>query len=331
MSSCDLHHLRVMIMLSIHRMTDEHASSLHGLDLNLLRVLDALFTEGSVTRAGDRLGLTQSGASRALSRLRQALDDPLFVTGRAGLTPTPRAEALREPVQQALEELARALDPSDFDPATSTRPLCLGCPDHLAWLLGRPLTDALAAHAPGVPVVFTSFSSDWLDELHDGRVDLAFGVLEGTEAHLHCRTLFEDGWAVVMRSGHPDADRPWTLDSFAGGEHGVMTVAGTGPSHVDRALAALGKRRRIVLRATSPVVVAALATETDIKVTTSAWFAAHLERRLGAVVRPVPIEDVPPLALPLTWHARFHHDARHRFLREVVADAVQAMRGNLRS
>lgn len=313
-------------MLSMHPMTSGHATGLRGLDLNLLRLLDALFVEGSVTAAGASLGLSQSGASRALARLRQAIDDPLFVAGRSGLTPTPRAEALREPVRQALQQLALALGPATFDPARSTRPLRLGCPDHLAWLLGGPLTQALGARAPDVEVVFTSFSRGWLDELHDGDVDLAFGVLQGDEAHLRCRTLFEDGWAVVMRPEHPDAVQPWTVETFASGEHGVMTVAGTGASHVDRALDAIGKRRRIVVRATSPVVVAAIATETDVKVTTSAWFANHLGKQLGAAVRPVPLDGVPSLPLPLTWHARFQHDARHRFLRELVADVVEAAR-----
>ncbi|MEM6930199.1 MAG: LysR family transcriptional regulator [Myxococcota bacterium] len=313
------------IVLRMGSMTDGHPTALDGVDLNLLRLFDALCAEGSVTAAGARLGLTQSGASRALARLRAALDDPLFVTGRTGLIATPRAEALRGPVREALGLLAGALEPVAFDPAGSTQPLRLGCPDHLAWLLAGPLTEALAARAPGMELVLTSFSGGWLDDLHDGVVDLAFGVLAGTEAHVQCRTLFEDGWAVLMRERHPDLERPWTVETFASGAHGVMTVSGTGLSHVDRGLEALGYARNITIRATSPVVVAAIATETDVKVTTSAWLAHHLAERLGAAVRPVPL-DVPALPLPLVWHVRFQHDPRHRFVRSLLAETVAQAR-----
>lgn len=305
-------------------MTDAHG---RPLDLNLLVVFDALFAEGSVTAAGTRLGLTQSGTSRALARLRAALDDPLFVTTRAGLVPTPRALALRQPVGEALARLAEALGPPTFDPATSSVPLRLGCPDHLAWLIGAPLRERLRSVAPDTGVLLTSFSSRWVEDLYEGSVDLAFGVLEGTEAHLRRRMLFEDDWAVVMRASHPDVDRDWTIEAFAAGEHGVMTVPGTGPSHVDRALAARGLAREVTVRASSPVVIAAIAAETDVKVTTSAWFARHLAVRLGGalVVRPVPLE-VPALPLPLVWHERVHHDPRHRFVRELIVEVVQAAR-----
>ena len=307
-------------MLLMVCMLDAHGKRL---DLNLLQVLDALFEAGSVTAAAQRLGLTQSGASRALARLREALDDPLFVRTRDGLVATPRGQALRTPVRQALTMLERALAPVTFDPALSTEPLRLGCPDHLAWLLGGPLRRALNAGAPGVPLVLRSFSAQWVDDLHEGRVDLAFGVLDGSEAHLRRRTVFDDGWAVVLSPDHPDLEQEWTVETFASGDHGVMTVPGTGPSHVDRGLAALGRSRRITVRASSPVVVAAIARETHVKVTTSSWFASHIARRLGLAVRPVPLE-VPPLPLPLVWHERFQHDPRHRFLRELLVDVVTA-------
>ncbi|MEN0065719.1 MAG: LysR family transcriptional regulator [Myxococcota bacterium] len=308
-------------------MTDAHGQRL---DLNLLVVFDALYTEGSVTEAGARLGLTQSGTSRALARLREALDDPLFVTGRRGLQPTPRAEALREPVRDALSRLREAIPRPRFDPQASATPFRLGCPDHLAWLLAGPLSAMLAQRAPAMPLVMTSFSAHWLEDLHDGRVDLAFGVLAGTEAHLRCRTLFEDDWAVVMRPDHPDLADPWTLETFARGTHGVMTVAGTGLSHVDRGLALHGQTRRITVRASSPVVIAAVAAESDVKVTTSRWFAHHLAHRMGLAVRDVPL-DVPPLPLPLAWHERFHHDPRHQFLRALLAEVVTDAQGCTRT
>ena len=305
-------------MLGIPVMTDAHGNPL---DLNLLRVLEALYQARSVTGAAEHLGITQSGASRALARLRHALGDPLFVSERGGLRPTPRAEELRATVLSTLSTLRSAFAPRAFDPAQEERPVRIGVPDHLAWLVGPTLLRALRDQAPQMPITLRGFSADWRRELDTGALDLAFGVLEGTEAHLRCRTVFEDSWSVIVREEHPCLDGPWTPETFAEGEHGLMTVTGSGPGHVDEGLAALGLRRTIALRASSPVVVALLATDTDLRVTTSTWLATMLAQRLPVVVRPLPLQ-APPLPLPLVWHETQHADPRHRWVRELVAKAV---------
>ena len=147
--------------------------NLGGLDLNLLVALDALLGERSVTRAAQRVGLSQPGMSNALGRLRRLFDDPLLVRQGATLVPTARAEALIGPVHEALELIRRALDvPAGFDPATDRRTFRLSCSDYSVLMLIGPLVRAVAADAPGVLVEVLPRLADAGRALVNGDVDL---------------------------------------------------------------------------------------------------------------------------------------------------------------
>lgn len=294
---------------------------LRNIDLNLLVALEALLRERHVTRAAASLAMSQSGMSRALKRLRELFDDPLLVEGRQGLDATPRAEALAASVGRALAEVRQMMRASPFDPAEASGAIRLGVPDHLAWLLTPPLMAAVASRAPRVELVLRSFSRDWRQDLADGAVDLAFGVLSGDETGLRRKALHDDPWVVLLRGGHPACRRRWDLDAFTRYGHGLMTVTGDGPGQVDRALAARGLERRIAFRASSPLVVAMATAESDLLVTTTRSLALRLSPLLNLVIKPVPLE-VKALALPLVWHERLHHDARHRWLRDLVSGVV---------
>jgi len=301
-------------------MLDDH-DALRSADLNLLVVLEALFAERHVTRASVRLGMTQSGCSRALARLRETFDDALFVPGPRGLEPTPRADGLREALGRVLLEVRVMLRAPVFDPAKAAQPMRLGIPDHLAYLIAPRLLKLLRERAPNMSLVARGFSRDWRRELRDGEVDLAFGVLSGEEGELRRRTCLEDPWVVLVRAGHPALKRRWTVERFAALDHGMMTVTGSGPGHVDRALARQGLSRRVVYRASSPVVAAMAAASTDLAVTTTERLARELARSMPLRIKPLPL-DVPALELPLVWHERDQHDPRHRWMRELVVEAV---------
>jgi DNA-binding transcriptional LysR family regulator len=307
----------------MHDPRDQHAR-LRDVDLNLLVVLSSLRQHGSVTRAASELGLTQSGASRSLARLRDALDDPLFVMEGGRLRPTPRCDALADDLARCLDGARAVLQTPVFDACTARGTIAVGMPDHLAYLFARDLLARIHADAPGLDLVVRAFSRDWLAELREGSVELAFGVVRGDESGLRARwPRTEDQWVVLLRRGHPVLRGPWTVARFAGGEHGLMAVDGKGPSHVDQALAERGLRRRVSYRATSPLVVALAAAETDLRVTTTARLAQALAQKHPLVVRPLPKGLAPaPLRLPLVWHERMQNDPRHRWLRQVFADVV---------
>ncbi len=295
--------------------------ALRQLDLNLLVILEALVEAGSVTGAAAQLGMTQSGASRALARLREALDDPLFVLQGHALVATPRCEALRPELARCLQAAREVFAVRAWDPSTASDAFCVAMPDHLALLHGVRLHAVLRQQAPGVDLVIRAFTASWRRDLYDGTVDLAFGVPSGNEAGLQMKQTTLDPWVVVVRHGHPVLDEPWDTAAFARGEHGLMAVRGTGPSHIDRALAGLGMARRVTFRSTSPLVVAMAAANSDIRVTTTRSLARYLASVLPLVVLDLPLL-ADPLRLPLVWHERFARDPRHRWLRSTLVGLV---------
>ncbi len=299
-------------------------------DLNLLVVLDTLRRTRSVSRAARELGLTQSGASRALARLRAQIGDPLFVVTQGGLVPTPACEALADDLARLLEAANRVYAREAFVPAEARGQLRLGLPDHMAYLYGAAILAALHAEAPGVDLELRSFSPDWRADLEQGRSDLAFTVLRGARGALRQRKVVEDPWVVLLRRGHPALDAPWSTKRYAEGEHAIMGVPGSGPSAIDRALRQRGLSRRVVFRASSPLVVALSAAQSDLRVTTTRALAHTLARSLPLELRRLPLE-VAPLSLPLVWHERQHAVARQRFFRELVAKTVARVEAESRA
>ena len=318
-----LHHTCPKHMVFIMDMPASH-DDLREVDLNLLVAFEALLAERNVTRAAQRLGMTQSGTSRALARLRETFDDALFVGSARGLVPTPRAESLRQPLTLALGRVREMLRAPEFDSKTAEGAIRLGIPDHLAFLIAPALLQRMSTQAPQMNLVARSFSENWHREVREGVVDLAFGVLSGNEAELRARTCLKDPWVVILRQGHPALQKRWTKKSFAALDHAMMTVTGEGPGHVDRALAKYGLERRVAYRASSPVVVALAATESDLVVTTTALLARRLAAVFPLRVLKLPL-PVAPLELPIVWHERNQHDPRHRWIRQTVVDAARAI------
>jgi DNA-binding transcriptional LysR family regulator len=182
-------------------------NALH-LDLNLLRVLDVLLEERSVTRAGTRLGLTQSAVSHALNRLRYVLDDELFVRGPAGMEPTGRALEMGPQVHAALNQLQAAISLSDFDPATTERRFTLVAGPYACAVLVPPLVDRLAAAAPHAELAITDAPTDVMERIDARRVDFMVGGVMAAPERFARETLLAEELVWVVRAGHPLADLP---------------------------------------------------------------------------------------------------------------------------
>lgn len=182
------------------------------LDLNLLRVFDALAEERSVTRAGERLGLTQSAVSHALNRLRYALEDELFVRGPEGMTPTPRAAEVWPELRRGLGQLQHALAPTEFDPASADRVFNLSASAYLCEVLLPRAIMRIREEAPGVELRIRSPDPNQAEGLETGRLDLAIGVF-GRVAEVFARErLFEERLIWAVRADHPAAAEPLSLD-----------------------------------------------------------------------------------------------------------------------
>jgi DNA-binding transcriptional LysR family regulator len=174
-----------------------------AIDLNLLRVFDALLEEQSVTRAGSRLGLTQSAVSHALTRLRHAFGDPLFVRAPSGMQPTPRALEVGPGVHAALAQLQTAMQPSEFDPATAERRFTLAAGAYGCAILLPELVARLAEQAPGVELVVVQPALDVVEQLDLRRADFAFWVADNTPERVKYKPLLTETMVWAVRAGHP--------------------------------------------------------------------------------------------------------------------------------
>jgi DNA-binding transcriptional LysR family regulator len=271
--------------------------NLAGLDLNLLPPLEALLRRRNVTHAAAEVGLSQPAMSRALARLREIFGDPLLVRLGGGLAPTPLAETLAPRAAAALEELKGLFRAEDFDPSTLQRAIRLAAADAPAILLAPRLMARLQAEAPGVDLRFEPIGRDILARMEQGRVDLCFATAATPlPPGAFSEPLASDRLALVMRRGHPAANRPWSVEDYATYPHATVSFFGDGVSEIDARLAAAGVERRIAL--TTPYFMATIeaVAGSDLVTTISAAFARHFADALDLILSEPPFPD----ALELT-------------------------------
>jgi DNA-binding transcriptional LysR family regulator len=225
-------------------MQETHFASL---DLNLLRVFDALMEERSVTRAGARLRLTQSAISHALNRLRYMLGDDLFVRGAEGMQPTARAAEIGPRLRQALHHMQLALAPAAFDPKTTDRCFTVGATDYFSALLLPEITARLRVEAPHAELRVRAIDDvDLVDELDAGRMDVLTGSFGRVPERFAQEPLYHDEMVWVLRADHPAADRPLTLDLIAELPHLSVALAGNVSEAIDGFVTQHGLERRVI-------------------------------------------------------------------------------------
>jgi len=292
--------------------------NVHDIDLNLLRVFDAVLHEKGVTPAAARLGLTQPAVSNALARLRKVFGDALFVRTPRGVDATPFARELAEPVRQALALLESALAHGPgFDPATSTRAFRFYMSDLGQIEFLPPLVERVQRDAPGVRLEAVALEvEDIADALAAGALDLAIGFLPGLAAPGRRQALFRDPYLCLMRADHPIVTL--TRKRFLDASHALVIYRG-GHRVIEEALERAGVARRIALRVPHFTVVPMVLERTDLILTLPARVARVFERRgkLKALPPPVPI---PSAEVAVHWHERFEADPGNRWLRQQVVD-----------
>ena len=299
--------------------------NLAGVELKLLVVFDAVMSEGSVTRAGTRLGMTQPAVSNALGRLRHVLKDDLFVRANGSIRPTPRALELTGPVRHALRQIEAVLDPSDFDPASDARVFKLAMSDHVAVTILPELMKRLETIAPNL-ALHVRPKSDWcVTDLLDGHeIDFALGVMPDVPVRLSRVTLFEDVYMCAMRRGHALARGNLTLQRFASAKHLAVRSADRTANVIDHVLESRGVQRRMALTVDQFCVVPAVIGNTDL-------VATVLRRKaelLGVLENPdlvVRLMPLPPVEVILLWHPAMTHHKAHRWMREILLDTCRAL------
>ena len=311
-------------------MKESVSSDTRLLDPRLLRLLDALFATGSVTKAAEMLGQSQPTVSMWLSRLRKSLDDPLFVRTAEGMLPTPRAEAVIGTARQALDSLRRLSEMrSDFDPATSQRRFCLCMTDASHVTLLPSILGNVRHAAPGVRIEVMQIGPSTPHLLQSGEGDLALGYISSLDAGHFQQTLFPQDWVCIANRDHPRVQHRLTAADFAREAH-VDVLGGTAHELLAQALERHGVARNVALELPGFLGLPAIVGTTDLIATLPRHIGETLAHFYGLQAFPCPLE-VSGFTVKQYWHARVHHDPANQWLRGVCADLVQQreVRGRL--
>lgn len=302
------------------------AFDFRALDLNLLRVFDAVMAEGSLTRAADKLALTQPAVSNAMRRLRYALGDELLVRQGHGVQPTPRAQSLWPVVRDALDSLQQSLAPAHFDPATAQLTLVLAMADATAGTLIPNLVPILEHEAPHITIRIVPLTTRDPRALLDAETaDMAVGHFPAVLADLTARAqsgslvphehrrLYDGEYVAVMRKHHPLAHMPLTLENYCAARHLLVSFSGRAYGFIDEALAAVGLERRIVLTVNQYTTAVRVVTQSDLVTVLPRHFVAFTGMQEKLQVHPLPME-VQAVHVDALWAKRGRHRAAYDWL-----------------
>lgn len=289
---------------------------LQQIDMNLFPVLDAIYATRNLTRAAERLHITQPAVSNALARLRRAMNDPLFMRTPNGMSPTPLTESIMPRVQQALALLGSSVtEQHQFEPATAQKTLRLSMNDMAETLVLPSLLEHLQRVAPGVSVESYYVPRDQLvRELAANSLDFALDIPMVSATQLNQQRLVADRYQCMLRPDHPLArETSLTLDQYLELEHIHVSSRRSGPGIADIALNKLGRRRKITLRVQHYRVAPLVVLKTDLALTVP----ISLARQYPARCFELPFQ-IPQMDWHLLWHRSQDDDSAHQWLREQV-------------
>lgn len=299
------------------------------LDLNLFVVLDAIYTEGNITRAARTLNLTQPALSHALGRLRRMFDDPLFVRQGSAMMPTPLVRSLIGPVRQSLKTLTASVQESKaFNPEAAQRTFTIGFRDVMEARILRPLMARLDREAPGVEIASVRIEGNELEaDLAGGVVDLAVEVLRpGLSTRVQRSPLTRDELVVVAGEGHPLAAGGLDLAAYLAAGHVLVSSRRTGIGLEDVELARLGHQRQVRLRCQQYYAACRVVAETDLLLTMPGQYARMINHGLATCIHPFPL-PVPPVTIYLYWHEQAALDPANQWLRRALTTLMAEQDG----
>ncbi len=314
-------------------------------DLNLLRVFDEVMAERNLTRAADNLAMTQPSVSNALRRMREALGDDLVVRSGYGVEPTPKAIEIWPAVREALSHLKQVLAPTSFDPSNAEASYVLAMADATAALLIPPLVGTIEARAPGISLrILPLTTRDPRGLLESSELDAAVGYFPVAMAEITQRMMEQGGapsvgyerlydgrYVCVMRRDHPLARGTLTLDAYCAAHHLLVSFSGRPFGFVDQALAAIKRKRRVVITVNQFFTAGQVVANSDLLTVLPEHFVASTGMAHELAIRPLPYE-VPPVHVDMLWHRRHADCSAHAWLRDqIVAAARRAFAAKARA
>ena len=297
-------------------------NDLRRIDLNLLVILDALLSEQHVTRAAERLHLSQPAVSHALARLRDMLGDPLLVRQGRTLIPTARALELAAPLAEALAQVQALLAPNRFEPDSAKRRFRVAMSDYSAAIFLPGLVRTLRREAPGIDLQIVQASREGMvDGVLNGDLDLAAGVFPDMPAELRTTPLFEEHYTCLIDRESLPKNGVLDLPAYLSRPHVLLEMRGSGTPEIERALTAIRERRHVAISLPHWGVAPQLIQGTDLVLTVSSRGLLNIDQQHLLAVPP-PFH-IPSFAFELAWHARRGGDSGLQWLMGQVRRVLQ--------
>ena len=297
--------------------------NLRQFDLNLLVALDVLLAERNVTKAGERLHLSQPAMSGILSRLRHAFGDELLVRVGRNLEPTPLAADLAGPVHECVQQIQVLLNTKrPFVPETEQLSFRIGASDYVALLMG-PLIQRLLELAPGIVLRFVALSPSTVDEVAAGELDFAIIPFE-PEQGLPSLSLFEDSWTCAVWSKHPTVGDSLSLDEFLALPHLAFSIYGEEYTLAEARLHELGYHSKIVASTETFGTAPFLLRGTSLATIVPKRLAERLQSAADLKLIPLPF-NAPPFLERLVWNPRFTASPAHAWMRTQIAEVAKGL------
>jgi DNA-binding transcriptional LysR family regulator len=289
------------------------------LDVKSLRLIDALYTNHSVTKTADALNQTQSTVSILLANLRQQLNDPIFVRTSSGMQPTPRTDQMIGTIRDVLNQL-RSLSnvENHFSPAQSKRVFRIFMPDASHVTLLPQISAHVHAVAPNVRLEAATLDSTLESALQSGDGDLALGSLLDLQAGFYEQTLFKEDWICLVNAQHPRINNRLTLQQYQEERH-IGLATGSGTKIIDPEMKKQRIERKVMLQLPGFLGLSAIISSSDMVATLPRSIGESLAKSAGLKVLPCPVK-LPISAVKQYWHGRYHSDSGNRWLRSIVAD-----------
>jgi DNA-binding transcriptional LysR family regulator len=297
-------------------------------DLNLLPIFVALMEERSVTRAAERMGMTQPALSNALSRLRLMLQDQLFVRERYGIQPTPIALELSPLIAEALAQLDDAvLGQQAFDPAQAERLFTIAPNGYVEFVIVPAVLARLEKVAPGVKLRLTPYGNDLVETgVVSGTTALVLGRIVDPPDNLVVQHLMDEGLACAVRADHPAIGDAMTREQFETMKHVNIVPPGRMRAGLFQALAQQQLKRDVAISVTNFFAVAEMVAVTDYCATLPSLICRRLMHDPRLKILPAPV-DLGSFPVEMAWHVRYRHDPAHRWLRALIGEVITDFKG----
>ncbi len=285
-------------------------------DFNLLKHLHALLSERNVSRAAEKMAMTQSAMSRSFAKLKGELQDPLMVRVNNQYTLTERATNLKIQLDQLMPQLNQFGVPENFDLASIEREVHIAGTD-LDILYVEKGIKQIQQMAPNLRLSIRSNSLRMIDELITGEIDFLMTAVEDQRSGLYRRTVAKDDYVAVTGKNNQFTADNFNLDSYLQHRHGMFSFAEKSRVKVDDALAKIGKKRQVTLSLPSFSQIPPFLEDGKLVFSVPSGFAKHLEQHLPIKILPLPFK-VKPLQIYLYWHERHQSSQLHQWLKNCL-------------